>query len=102
MLRGLSLVGLNVAERLITKGQASVNLVAAVPSLHAAYAALVAATLWPTARRVTRGLLVAYVLGMAFALVVSGEHYVIDALLGWGYVAGATVGWDRLQPWWGG
>ncbi len=50
----------------------------------------------------TRGPLVAYVLGMTFALVVSGEHYVIDALLGWGYVAGATVGWDRLQPWWGG
>ncbi|MDQ3103787.1 MAG: hypothetical protein M3Q87_00935 [Actinomycetota bacterium] len=48
------------------------------------------------------GLLVAYVLGMTFALVVSGEHYVIDALLGWGYVAGAPVGWDRLQPWWGG
>lgn len=95
--RGWSAINLDVASRLLEKGQASVNLVAAVPSLHAGYSALVVAALWRRARWVVRAVLVAYLLAMAFALVVSGEHYVADVLLGWGYAAAACWGWTRIE-----
>ena len=42
---------------LFSEGQASVNLVAAVPSLHSAFTALVALFLWPRVRRALRPLL---------------------------------------------
>jgi membrane-associated phospholipid phosphatase len=82
------------------KGQATVNLVAAVPSLHAAFAALVAMFLWPRVRRAWRPLLAFYAVAMGFALVVTGEHYVFDILLGWLYAAGVVVGcswWERRR-----
>jgi hypothetical protein len=63
------------------------NNVAAVPSLHAAYALLLALYLWPLAPRVLRPLLAAYPLAMTFALVYAGEHYVVDCALGWVYAA---------------
>ena len=44
--RGLGQVGLTYVRDLVDKGAAVSNLVAAVPSLHAGYAALVAITLW--------------------------------------------------------
>lgn len=78
------------------------NDVAAVPSLHAAYSLLIALELWPRAapadavrrwrRAALRVLLMAYPLTMAFALVYSGEHYVVDVLLGWLYAVGAFYG----------
>ena len=82
------------------KGQATVNLVAAVPSLHAAFAALVAMFLWPRVRPVWRPLLALYAVAMGFALVATGEHYVFDILLGWLYAAGVIVGcswWERRR-----
>ena len=84
--RGWEAIGLGFAGELVDKGQASVNLVAALPSLHAAYAVLVAVALWPFAGR-ARTLLVAYPLAMAFVLVATGEHYVFDVALGALYVA---------------
>jgi membrane-associated phospholipid phosphatase len=60
-----------------------VNLVAAIPSLHAGLTAAVAAFLWTRVARKWRPLLVAYVLVMAFTLVYTAEHYVVDILLGW-------------------
>jgi hypothetical protein len=81
--RGWGKLNLHSASALIDQGQASVNLVAAIPSLHAGLTLAVAAFLW---RRVHRGwhpLMVAYVLVMAFTLVYTAEHYVIDILLGW-------------------
>jgi PAP2 superfamily len=63
------------------------NDVAAVPSLHAAYAMLIALVFWPQVRRAWRPLLVAYPLAMAFALVYTAEHYVSDVLVGWAYAA---------------
>jgi len=60
-----------------------VNLVAAIPSLHAGLTAAVAAFLWTRVGRIWRLLLVAYVLVMAFTLVYTAEHYVVDILLGW-------------------
>jgi membrane-associated phospholipid phosphatase len=81
-------VGLSVMGPLFEKGTEYSNQVAAMPSLHAAYALLIALFLWPLARRWWwRGLLAAYPPAMGFALVYSGEHYVADVLMGWIYAA---------------
>jgi PAP2 superfamily protein len=85
--RGWEALHLHVARDLVNSGQVSVNMVAAIPSLHAALAAMVAAFLWRRVRRKWRPLLAAYVLMMAFTLVYSAEHYVIDILLGWALAA---------------
>jgi membrane-associated phospholipid phosphatase len=69
--------------RLVVAGQQDSNPVAAMPSLHAGSAMLVALFLWPLVKAWWRALLVGYVLLMAFALVYSGEHYVVDVVAGW-------------------
>lgn len=103
--RGWRLVGLDTAERLLDKGQATVNLVAAFPSLHAAYPALILGVFWSRANHVVRVLLGTYVLVMAFTLVVGGEHYVIDVLAGWLAAAISLGVWrraarsPRVQAW---
>ena len=56
---------------------------AAIPSLHAGLTLGIAAFLWTRLSRRWRPLLVAYVLVMAFTLVYTAEHYVVDILLGW-------------------
>jgi hypothetical protein len=81
--RGWGKLNLQTASALIDQVQSSVNLVAAIPSLHAGLSAAVAAFLWTRVQRRWRPLLVAYVLVMAFGLVYTAEHYVIDILLGW-------------------
>jgi hypothetical protein len=81
--RGWGKLNLQTASALIDQGQASVNLVAAIPSLHAALTAAIAAFLWTRVQRKWRPLLAAYVLVMAFTLVYTAEHYVVDILLGW-------------------
>lgn len=87
-----------------SEGQASVNVVAAVPSLHAAYTALVALFLWPRVRPPLRFLLPLYPLAMGLALMATGEHYFFDVLLGWLYAAAvmaACAWWERrrrVQP----
>ncbi len=87
--RGFRLINFHRAADLVDKGRASVNPVAALPSLHGGYSMLVAVALWPFSPRWLRPLLAAYPIAMAFTLVVGGEHYFFDALLGWIYVAGA-------------
>jgi len=95
--RGWRIIDLDIAERLLDKGQASVNLVAAFPSLHAAFPALVAAYFWARSGPLGRILLVAYPLLMAFTLVISGEHYMVDVLAGWAVVAVTMALWRRLD-----
>lgn len=85
--RGFSTLHLHVARDLVNSGQMSVNMVAAVPSLHAALSAMVSVFLWRRVSRKWRPLLVAYPLMMAFALVYSAEHYVVDLILGWALAA---------------
>jgi membrane-associated phospholipid phosphatase len=53
--------------------------------LHAAYTLLFTLFLWRLAPRLARPLLALYPLAMAFALVYTAEHYVVDILLGWTY-----------------
>lgn len=83
-------LGLDGIARLVEAGQSGSNPVAAMPSLHAGAALLVALFLWPGARRLTKLLLAAYALAMAATLVYTGEHYVVDVLAGW-FVAALGV-----------
>jgi hypothetical protein len=71
-------------EQLFERGWEYANPVAAVPSLHAAYTLLITLFLWRSARW-ARPLLALYPLAMAFALVYTAEHYLVDILLGWAY-----------------
>jgi membrane-associated phospholipid phosphatase len=76
---------------LFEKGQSYANNVAAMPSLHAGYALLVTLYLWRLVPRGWRPLLALYPPAMAFALVYSGEHYVVDCLAGWVYAAASFI-----------
>jgi membrane-associated phospholipid phosphatase len=88
---GWDYLHLPLVGRLIVAGQSGSNPVAAMPSLHAGSALLVALFLWPLATRLWRAVLVGYVLLMAVALVYMGEHYVVDVVAGW-LTAGVAVG----------
>jgi membrane-associated phospholipid phosphatase len=86
--RGWEVIGLHGAGNLLNAAQVdAANLVAAMPSLHSAFALLIVAFFLPMVRRRWWPLLLAYPLAMTFTLVYSGEHYVIDVLVGWAYVA---------------
>jgi PAP2 superfamily len=100
--RGWSRIGLNLMARVIDKGQDTVNPYAAIPSLHSAQALLIVACLWPLVWKWVRPFLLAYPLFMTFALVYSGEHYLIDIFAGWGLVALALTGgwWLRQRFGW--
>jgi hypothetical protein len=98
--RGWGTLHLQSAGALLNSGQASVNLVAAIPSLHAAVTAMISIFLWRRVRAIWRPLLVAYPLAMAFVLVYSAEHFVIDILLGWALAAIISLTFDLLDPWW--
>ena len=84
--RGWSRVGLRFASRIIEKGQNTVNTFAAIPSLHSAEALMVTVFLWHFIWKWLRPLLAVFPLAMAFTLVYSGEHYLIDVFVGWGMV----------------
>jgi membrane-associated phospholipid phosphatase len=76
------------------------NPVAAMPSLHAGIAGLVAMYgIWRL-RSPLRFLLALYPLAMGFALVYYAEHYVVDLLAGWLLAAAVMVGcglWERRR-----
>nr|WP_232425777.1 phosphatase PAP2 family protein [Mycobacterium sp. JS623] len=97
--RGWGKLNLQTASALIDQGQASVNLVAAIPSLHAALTAAVAAFLWTRVARKWRPLLAAYVVVMAFTLVYTAEHYVVDILLGWLLAAVVLLAMRWFEAW---
>ena len=69
--------------------------VAAMPSLHAAYPMLLMLFFWKSAGRF-RWLLALYPLAMAFTLVYTGEHFVIDIIFGWLYAITIFVLGNRL------
>ena len=96
----LSIPGVYRTEGFVRSGIDASNPVAAVPSLHAAEAALVCAFGWAFVRRRWRPLLAAYPLAMGFALVFGGDHYVVDVLLGWSVVAVVMVGVAWLERRW--
>ena len=73
-------------------GTGYANDVAAMPSLHAAFALLLSLYLWQFTPRWLRPVLVLYPLAMALALVYAGEHYAVDCIAGWCYAVVAFVG----------
>jgi membrane-associated phospholipid phosphatase len=77
-------LGVRTAADLFETGNGLVNLVAAMPSLHAAYPALLLLFFWRDGWRL-RIPLALYTLAMGFTLVYGGEHYVVDILVGWLY-----------------
>jgi len=97
--RGWGKLNLHTASALLDQGQASVNLVAAIPSMHAGMSAAIAAFLWRRVHRGWRPVLVAYPLVMAFTLVYTAEHFVVDILLGWAFAAAAIVALGRYDAW---
>jgi PAP2 superfamily len=98
--RGWGTLHLQSAGALVNSGQASVNLVAAIPSLHAALTGMISVFLWRRVKRRWRPLLVTYPLVMAFVLVYSAEHFVIDILLGWALAAMVSLVFGWLDSWW--
>lgn len=94
---GWEVLGVGTAS-LFSKGQAASNLVAAVPSLHSAFVALVALFLWRRVRPWLRPLLLLYPLAMGLTLMATGEHYFFDVVLGWAYAGAVMAGW----AWWEG
>jgi hypothetical protein len=96
---GWQVIGGRTVE-LFDEGQATVNQVAAVPSLHSAFTMLVALFLWPCVCRPLRPLLLFYPLAMGLTLMATGEHYFFDVLFGWVYagsVMGAWAWWERRR-----
>lgn len=96
--RGLDVLHLHPGAALLRTGQTTSDLVAAVPSLHSAGVLLFVLFMWRRVRRPWRALLVLYPLAMTFVLVFTGEHYVVDVLLGWllaGFVAFAAARVER-------
>lgn len=80
------------ADALWEKGARYGNPVAAMPSLHAAFTFLIALFLVTRMRSWWRHVLWLYPVAMAFALVYSGEHYLVDVLAGWLYAAAVYFG----------
>jgi hypothetical protein len=93
--KGWEVIDLSTAA-MFSHGQGAVNLVAAVPSLHSAFVALVAFFLWSRVRPLFRPLLLLYPLAMGLTLIATGEHYFFDVVLGWAYAGGVMAGWG----WW--
>jgi membrane-associated phospholipid phosphatase len=83
----------------VMDSQRYVNKVAAVPSLHAAVALLVALFFWPRTTR-WRWLLALYPVVMAVSLVYLGEHYASDVILGWLYAIVVFLVGNRLYDRW--
>lgn len=81
--RGWQYFDAGFAEQALASGQnGGSNPVAAMPSLHFAFAVLAALALATVTRSRWRYLLTLYPLAMAFTLVYTGEHYVIDIVAG--------------------
>lgn len=95
---GWQVLGVGTAG-LFSKGQAASNLVAAVPSLHVAFCALVALFLWGRVGPRLRPLLLLYPLAMGLTLIATGEHYFFDVLLGWIYAGAVMLAWARWEAW---
>ncbi|MEJ4112453.1 phosphatase PAP2 family protein [Corynebacterium kroppenstedtii] len=85
---------------LIERGQKESNLVAAIPSLHAALTMYLASYMF--ARRSTKAGIVGliYAFTMAFSLVFFAEHYVFDILLGWAVAIAVPFIGLAVEKWW--
>ncbi|HKW70958.1 MAG TPA: phosphatase PAP2 family protein [Candidatus Dormibacteraeota bacterium] len=74
------------------------NQFAAFPSLHAAFPALAAVYAWHR-YRVLSIALIAWTAAVLLSIVYLGEHYAVDALAGYVYVAAATLAVEGFVRW---
>ncbi len=96
--RAWSHMGLSTVSKVFDRGTAIINPVAALPSLHAAFALLVVVFFWRQMPRWLRLVSLVLPASMALCLVYFGEHYVTDILLGWLYlwlVLWVAKRWER-------
>jgi membrane-associated phospholipid phosphatase len=91
-------LGLGVS--LFAGGSKFDNNVAAMPSLHGAYPMLICLFFWKAASKRKRILLAAYPICMAFSLVYTGEHFVIDIFVGWIYALATFYFGSKLLDRW--
>lgn len=74
------------------------NQVAAMPSLHSAFAMFVVVFFWPwIPNRWAKAALLIYPITMAVALAYFAEHYFADAFAGWLIVGGSFLAWNRIE-----
>lgn len=90
-----SYVPVEQARELAVLAEHYADPVAAIPSLHAATPLLICLALWRYGRT-ARVAGAVYVLLMGLTLVYTGEHYVVDLLIGWAYAGVAFVAVNRL------
>ncbi len=98
--RGWSAIGLDSAGKLLNVGQQMANPVAAMPSLHSGFALCVVAFFFTRVSRKWLPLLIAYPVAMSIVLAYTGEHYIVDALVGWTYVGLIYLAVNRGERWW--
>jgi hypothetical protein len=97
----LQATGIGTIRSAVQRGEAYANAVAAIPSLHSGIPMMVLLFSWPLVRARTRIVLVLYILVMTFTLTYGGEHYVVDAFVGWVYAAVSVYGVAWLFRRWG-
>lgn len=89
------------AQHALESGQnGGANPVAAMPSLHFAFAALAALYVGSRLSSKWRRLVWLYPAAMALTLVYTGEHYVLDEIAGALYALAAHVAIGRAERWW--
>ena len=85
--RGWEVIGLHGAGNLLNAAQLdAANPIAAMPSLHTAFATMAVAVFLPHVSWKVKPLLLAYPAAMALTLIYSGEHWFIDVIAGIAYV----------------
>ena len=92
--------GISTASALFENHSGFYNQFGAVPSLHAAYPLLIMLFFWSTGRWWVRLGWLAYAVAMAFVLVDTSEHYVVDILLGWIYAVMTFTAVTLAARWW--
>jgi membrane-associated phospholipid phosphatase len=76
------------------------NQIAAMPSLHSAFALLAVVFVGSACAGGGGPLLAAYPLAMTFTLMYGGEHWMIDVLAGWAYVLVTLAVVGGAERWW--
>lgn len=96
--RGWTWLHLGNVKNVLARAQdGGSNPVAAMPSLHTAFAVLVAIALVTRLRSKWRHVVVLYPVAMGLTLVYTGEHYVLDVLAGAGYALAVHVAVSRWE-----
>lgn len=99
--RGWQLLGLHGTGNMLNRAQnVAANPVAAMPSLHTAFALFVVVFFMNNVAKKWWPLLLAYPLAMAFTLIYTGEHYLIDVLVGFAYVGLTFLVVGLGERWW--